>query len=70
MRKLKFQLDRNSLQAIYMPFIKPLLEYADVVIVWDNCEQYEINELEKIQNKIARIVTGASKQVSIEHLLR
>ena len=28
-----------------MPFIRPLLEYADVV--WDNCEQYGMNELEK-----------------------
>ena len=31
MRKLKCQLDRKSLQAIYFSFIRPLLEYADVV---------------------------------------
>ena len=35
MRKLKFKLDRRSLQTIYISFIRPLLEYAD--IVWDNC---------------------------------
>ena len=34
MRKLKFRLDRNSLQQIYFSFIRPLLEYAD--IVWDS----------------------------------
>ena len=34
MRKLKFQLDRKSLQTIYFSFIRPLLEYADVV--WNN----------------------------------
>lgn len=45
MRKLKFTLDRKSLQAIYFAFIRPLLEYADTV--WDNCTQYEVNELEK-----------------------
>ena len=45
MRKLKFILDRQSLQAIYFSFIRQLLEYADVV--WDNCTQYEANELEK-----------------------
>ena len=28
MRKLKFQLDRKSLQTIYFSFIRPLLEYA------------------------------------------
>ena len=67
MRKLKFKLDRKSLQIIYFTFIRPLLEYADVV--WDNCSQYEVNELEKIQNEAARIVTGATKLVSINSLL-
>ena len=55
MRRLKFQLDRKSLQTIYISFIRFLLEYADVV--WDNCTQQEANELEKIQNEAARIVT-------------
>ena len=49
MCRLKFQLDRKSLQTIYIAFIRPLLEYADVV--WDNCTQQEPNELEKIQNE-------------------
>lgn len=67
MRKLKFQLDRRSLEIIYISFIRPLLEYAD--IVWDNCSQYEADELEKIQNEAARIVTGATKLVSVNSLL-
>ena len=67
MRKLKFTLDRKSLQTIYISFIRPLLEYADVV--WDNCTQYEANELEQIQNEAARIVTGATKLVSIQSRL-
>ena len=67
MRKLKFKLDRRSLQTIYFSFIRPLLEYADVV--WDNCTQYEVNDLEKIQNEAARIVSGATKLVSINSLL-
>lgn len=62
MRKLKYVLDRQSLQTIYFTFIRPLLEYADVV--WDNCTQYEANELEKIQIEAARIVTGTTKLVS------
>ena len=55
MRKLKFQLDRKSLEIIHISFIRPLLENANVV--WDNCTQYESDELEKIQNEAARIVT-------------
>ena len=44
MRKLKFLLDRKSLEITYFTFIRPLLEYADVV--WDNCTLYEVNALE------------------------
>ena len=66
MRQLKFALDRRSLQSIYFSFIRPVLEYADVV--WDNCTQYEANELEKIQIEAARIVTGSTKLVSIDAL--
>ena len=64
MRLLKFVLDRKSLQSIYFFFVRPVLEYADVV--WDNCTQYEENELEKIQIEAARIVTGSTKLVSID----
>ena len=66
MRKLKLTLDRKSLETIYFSFIRHLLEYADVV--WDNCTQYEVDELEKIQIEAARIVTGATKLVSIDSL--
>ena len=67
MRRLKFDLDRKSLQIIYFSFIRPLLEYAD--IVWNNCTQYESLGLEQIQYEAARIVTGATRLVSINSLL-
>ena len=67
MRKLKFPLDRESLQTISFSFICPPLEYADVV--WNNCTQYESNYSDKIQNEAARIVTGATKLASIDSLL-
>ncbi len=66
MRKLKLRLDRKSLEIICISFIRPLLEYADTV--WDNCTQYEKDEVEKIQNEAARISTGATRLVSIESL--
>ena len=68
MRKLKFLLYRESLQIIYTSFIRPILEYSD--IVWDNITQYEVIALQKIQNEAARIVTGATKLVSIDILNR
>ena len=59
MRKLKFILDRQSLEIIYTSFIRPVLEYADVV--WDNCTKSKSN---------ARIATGATKLVSLDILYR
>ena len=56
----------NPLKLFIFLLIRPVLEYADVV--WDNCTQYEINELEKIQIEAARIATGATKLVSLEML--
>ena len=66
MRKLKYKLDRKSLETIYTVFIRPLLEYGDVI--WNNCTEYEKNELDKIQNEAARIATGATKLVSVNAL--
>ena len=68
MRKLKFKLDRKSLEIIYTAFIRPLIEYGD--IIWDNCSQYEKQELDKIQKEAARIATGATRLVSIRALCK
>ena len=59
-------LDRDSLNKIYISFVRPFLEYAN--IVWDNCAQYEANAIEKIQTEAARIVTGATRLVSLDML--
>ena len=66
MRELKFVLDSKSLQTIYFSFIRPLLEYADVV--WDNCTKYEADQLEKIEIEAALIVTGATRLVPVNLL--
>ena len=66
MRKFKYTLDRKSLETIYIYFVRPVLEYADVV--WDNCTQQEKHEIEKIQLEAARIATGTTKLVSVQKL--
>ena len=45
---------------------RPLIEYGDVI--WDNCTQYEKQELDKIQNEAARIATETTKLVSLHSL--
>ena len=39
MMRLKFLHDRKSFETIYLTFIRPVLEYADVI--WGNCSNYE-----------------------------
>ena len=68
MRKLKFKLDRKLLETIYIAFIRPLLEYGDVI--WNNCTQYEKTELDKIKNEAARIAAGATKLVFLDALYK
>ena len=48
----------ETLSKLYLTFIRPVLEYANVV--WGNCKNYEKQELDKIQTEAARIVTGAT----------
>ena len=67
MRKLKFQLDRRSLEIIYTTFIRLVLEYGNEIL--DNCTQYEKRRnRKKNQNEAARISTGTTKLISIETL--
>ena len=67
LQSLKYQLDRRALQTMYFSFVRPILEYADVI--WDNCFDYEKAALEKIQIEAGRIVSGATKSCSKAKIL-
>ena len=66
LRSLKFHLNRSCLERLYISFIRPLLEYSDVL--WDNCTAEQSNDIESIQIEAARIVTGATKLCNIAKL--
>ena len=68
MRKFKFILDRKSLEQMYFIFVRPILEYAD--IVWDNWLLKNKSELDKLQLEAAMIVIGCTQLVSIDALNR
>ena len=59
---LRPQIPRNYIHN----FIRPILEYSNKI--WDNCQQYEKDDLEKIQIEAGRIATGTTKLVSIASL--
>ena len=68
MRTLKFRLKRDSLNQIYVSFLRPVLEYASVV--WENCTMYEKENLDKILIEAARIVTGITRSASINKIYK
>lgn len=56
LRMLKHTLKRDALIKIYFAFVRPVLEYSD--IVWDNCSDRDAKLLEDIQVAAARIISG------------
>jgi len=62
LKKLKYDVDRKSLEKNYFTFIRPKLEYASHI--WDNCSTKDSEFLESIQLDIMRTVTGARKGTS------
>ena len=51
---------------MYKVFIRPLLEYGN--IIWDNCSQENKKSLENIQLDALRISTGATNLCSVQKL--
>ena len=64
MRRLRYVLDRLSLQIMYFTFVRPILEYADVI--WVNIPQEQKQQLDKIQNEAARIVNVYVQNLFLE----
>ena len=66
MRSLKFRVSRNSLEKMCFTYIRPLLEYSEVV--WDNCSTATKKQLDAIHVEAARIISGATKLCGIGKL--
>ena len=68
MRMLKYDIDRKSLNQFYISFIRPTLEYGN--IIWDNSTKQQSDLLESIQLDAARIITGLRKGTSHDILYK
>ena len=66
LRRYKYLLDRASLQKNVYFFIRPLLEYGD--IIWDNSSAANKRALENIYIEALRITTGETKVCCIQKL--
>ena len=68
LRFLKYKLSRRSLELIYLSYIRPLLEYGD--ILYDGCGVANSIKLNKVQYEAAKIVSGATHGTSTILLLQ
>ena len=68
MQKLKYKLDRRTLENIYFTFVRPKLEYAS--IIWNDCTEGNKLKLENVQLGFARVLTGAKRGTSHELLYK
>ena len=66
MRGLMFKLDRHSLETIYLSFIRPCLEYGDVLLT--NASDVDLAKLDSVQKEALRIVVGATARCNTELL--
>jgi hypothetical protein len=62
------KLDRKTLQAAYFSFIRPILEYGD--IVWDYTKEndHSLDLLEQVNTNAARLVCGATNRCNRKKL--
>ena len=66
LRGLMYSLNRKSIEKLYLTYIRPILEYG--CALWDNCNDYEKIQLEKVQLMGLRAITGAKKGTSHSNL--
>ena len=62
----RYHVTQAVLQNIYLTLIRPVMEYS--CAVWSNITLYSSSRLQNIQNRAARLVTGAIKNTSIDQL--
>ena len=69
LRKLQTILPRNSLLTIYKSFIRPLLDYADVI--YDQPSNVSLSKkIESVQYNTALAITGLLKVLLVKNCTR
>ena len=63
--KFNYKLDRISLERVYISNIRLIVEYGDVI--WACGNNCDLDQLEMVQEEAARMVTGATADVTLQH---
>ncbi len=66
LRRHIFRMSRKSLEICYLTFIRPVLEYGNVL--YDAATEEDLNVLDEIEKEAMRVITGARKRCNIDAL--
>ena len=66
MKSLKYKLNRKSLEIFYSGFIRPILEYGDILFA--GSDSLSLEKINKIEREAKRISTGATARCNSQLL--
>ena len=66
LRSLKYKVGRSCLKQIYVSYIRPILEYCDVI--WDICTTNLFLDIKRLQNDCLRVMTGLTRYCRTDNL--
>ena len=59
---IKYRVSRKALEICYSSFVRPILEYGNVL--YDSCTKEQSERIENVQRDAARVIIGAKKRSS------
>ena len=68
LRRMRKVVSKTTLIKVYNAIILPHFDYCS--LVWDNCSDYLIDKLQKLQNRAARVITGRSYETRSRDVLK
>ena len=68
LRRMRKVVPKTTLIKVYNAIILPHFDYCS--LVWDNCSDYLIDKLQKLQNRAARVITGSSYETRSRDVLK
>ena len=67
LRRIKDYVSTSTLIKVYNAIILSHFDYCS--LVWDECADYLLKKLQKLQNRAAQVITGSSYERSSENIL-
>ena len=66
-RRMKSYVPKYTLMHVYSALIMPCFDYCS--LVWDTCSNYLIENLQKLQNRAARVISGKTYETRSREIL-